>query len=104
MTLLKMVKLKIYHTIIYLDDGGDEPAMFKCQDFIVVDNDAKITLLKWKLFEEIDKEKKKGEVLMKSITKPIISISVRPNSNTIAIMCDDGNLYEWDFHNKSSKL
>ncbi len=47
-----------------------------CPDFIVVDNDAKITLLKTSLFEEIDKEKKKGVILLESIISPIVSISV----------------------------
>ena len=42
-------------------------------------------MLNAELFEDIDKEKKKGEVIMKSITSPIVSISVRPKSNTIAI-------------------
>jgi hypothetical protein len=53
----------------------------------VVDLDAKITLLNFKLFEEIDKEKKKGRILLKSIVSPIVSISVRPNKNIIAICC-----------------
>jgi hypothetical protein len=63
----------------------------------VVDDEAKITLLNCKLFDVIDKEKKKGTVLMKSIVSPIVNISVRPNSNFIAVCCDNGYLYEWNF-------
>lgn len=77
------------------DENEDQP--FKCQDFIVVDLEAKITLLNCKLFEEIDKDKKKGNLLMKSIVSAIVNISVRPNSNFIAIICENGYLYEWNF-------
>jgi hypothetical protein len=41
-----------------------------------VDSDAKITLLKASLFEEIDKDKKKGVTLLESIISSVVSISV----------------------------
>jgi hypothetical protein len=34
---------------------------------------------------------------MKSIVSAIVNISVRPNSNFIAIICENGYLYEWNF-------
>lgn len=78
-------------------EGADEEPPFTCPEFIVVDMDAKITKLHSKLFEEIDKNKKMGEVILKSIVAPIVSIAVKPNSNLIAICCENGILYEWNF-------
>ncbi len=37
---------------------------FVCNDFIVIDDKARITMLKASLFEKIDKEEKKGIVLL----------------------------------------
>ncbi|EAS05799.2 WD-40 protein, putative (macronuclear) [Tetrahymena thermophila SB210] len=85
------------------DKGENEPK-FICPDFIVVDLDATITMLNYKLFEELDDEKKKGTTLMKSIVSPIIAMSCRPNSNVIGICCENGYLYEWNFQEKSSVL
>ena len=84
------------------DEKDNEP--FGCPEFIVVDLEAKITILKGNLFEEIDKDNKKGTLLMKSIVSPIIYISVRPNSNTLALTCENGSIYEWDFHEKGNSL
>jgi len=61
-------------------------------------------MLNYKLFEELDDEKKKGTVLMKSIVSPIIAMSCRPNSSVIGICCENGNLYEWNFQERSSIL
>jgi cilia- and flagella-associated protein 251 len=41
----------------------------------------------------IDKDKKKGSILIRSIISPIVSIAVRPNSNTLAISCENGLIY-----------
>lgn len=87
-----------------MDRDEKENELFDCPEFIVVDLDAKITILKGNLFEEIDKENKKGTLLMKSIVSPIICISVRANSNTLAISCENGVIYEWDFHEKGNTL
>lgn len=52
------------------------------------------------LFKVYDPEKKKGNLIMKSITSPIVSISCRPNSNIMAIACENGEIYEWNFIEK----
>ena len=52
----------------------------------------------------IDKDKKKGSVLLQSIISPIVNIAVRPNSNTIAICCENGSLYQWDFQIKPQQI
>ncbi|CAK90550.1 unnamed protein product (macronuclear) [Paramecium tetraurelia] len=77
---------------------------FLCQDFIVVDDRANVILLKSSQFQEIEKEKKKGTVIMSSIVSPIISISVRPNVPVVAFSCEDNKIYEWNFYEKHNKL
>lgn len=44
-------------------------------------------MLKSNLFQKIDKEEKKGLVLMESIVAPIVCSAVRPYSNTLVISC-----------------
>jgi len=83
-------------------DDNDKP--FVCPDFIVVDNEAKITLLKASLFEEIEKNKKCGTLIMSSIVSPIVSISVRPNSSVLALSCSDSRIFEWNFYEKNNQL
>jgi len=61
-----------------------------CPDFIVVDLEARITSLKPELFEEIDPDKKKGLVLIKSIESHVLSLSVLPNSKTMVMACENG--------------
>ena len=78
--------------------------MFVCPDFIVVDDKAKVTLLKAELFEKIDKEEKSGEVLMESIIAPIVSTSVRPYSSTLTISCENSVVYSWDFEKKNPRI
>lgn len=60
---------------------------FVCNDFIVVDDNARISLLKASQFEKIDKEEKKGVVLLESIVAPIVCSAIRPYSNTLVISC-----------------
>lgn len=73
-----------------LDKQEEEEKPLICPDFIVVDLEARITLLKPSLFEEIDPEKKKGQVLIKSIESPVQSLSVLPNSRTMVMACENG--------------
>lgn len=87
------------------DEESDEnEKSYYSPDFIVVDYDAKITLLKASLFEEIDKDKKKGEPILSSIISPVVSISVRPNSSVLALSCENGRIYEWNFYEKTTSL
>lgn len=92
------------YAITGMDKEEKENEQFDCPEFIVVDLNAKITILKGNLFEEIDKENKKGTLLLRSIVDPIISIAVRPNSNNLALACEKGTIYEWDFHEKPNSL
>jgi WD40 repeat protein len=69
-----------------------------------VDSNAKIVLLKTELFQEVEKDKKKGNVLVESIIKPIVAISARPNSSILGIACANGNVYQWNFLTKDAVL
>ena len=70
----------------------------------MVDNQARITQLKSSLFEEIEREEKKGRVILESFVNPIVCSAVRPFANTIIISCDNSVLYEWNFVEKPHKI
>ena len=77
---------------------------FVCNDFIVVDDNARVSLLKSQQFEKIDKEEKKGVVLLESIVAPIVCSAIRPYSNTLTISCENSVLYEWNFIEKPKSI
>ncbi len=85
-------------------DANKDYPEFVCNDFIVVDDNARITMLKSSLFQKIDKEEKKGVVLMEAIVAPIVCSAVRPYSNTLVISCENGTLYEWNFIEKPKSI
>lgn len=66
---------------------------FECKDFIVVDDKARITMLKSSLFEKIEREEKKGRILLESFVAPIVCSAVRPFANTIIVSCENSCLY-----------
>lgn len=65
--------------------------------FIVCDSGAKISLLGPHLFKEIEPSKRKGQILMESIQKKILWMSVNHDSTKVALTCYNGVIYEWDF-------
>ena len=77
---------------------------FECKDFIIVDDKARITMLKSSLFEKIEREEKKGRVLLESFVAPIVCSAVRPFANTIIVSCENSVLYEWNFVEKPHKI
>lgn len=86
------------------NEEGKEEDNFNCPEFIVVDLEAKIYILRDSLFREVEREKKKGVLLLKSIVSPIVWISVRPGSNMMALSCENGGIWEWDFKEKGNSL
>lgn len=86
------------------EDTDDKEKPFVCPDFIVVDSEAKITLIKCTLFEEIEKNKKSGILILSSIVSPVVAITVRPNSTVLALSCENGRIYEWNFYEKNNML
>ena len=51
---------------------------FNYPDFIVADRRAQIVMLKASQFQEVKEEKKRGNVLIKSISSSVVSICIRP--------------------------
>lgn len=41
---------------------------------------------------------------MSSIVSPTVSITVRPNSSILALSCENGRIYEWNFYEKNNEL
>lgn len=70
----------------------------------MVDENARITMLKSNLFQKIDKDEKKGVILMESIVAPIVCSAVRPYYNAMVISCENGTLYEWNFIEKPKSI
>jgi hypothetical protein len=60
--------------------------------------------LKSALFEKIERDEKKGRVLLESFVAPIVCSAVRPFSNTIIVSCENSVLYEWNFVEKPHKI
>lgn len=83
-------------------DDGETP--FECPNFIVVDNDCTIHMLKSSQFEEIEETRKRPMTLMKLLDSPIKALAVRPSAFMIALSCENGNLYEWNFNEKKMIL
>lgn len=84
--------------------SNEKTKSFSCNDFIVVDDNARVSLLKASQFEKIEKEEKKGVILMESIVAPIVCSAIRPYSNTLTISCENSILYEWNFIEKPKSI
>jgi len=85
-------------------DEDHSKSSFDCPDFIIVDSECTVHMLRASQFDQIEAEQKKPEILMKLLKSPIRCMAVRPNSNYIAISCKNGNLYEWDYYEKTPIL
>ena len=84
--------------------SGDAETPFDCPNFIVVDNVCTVHMLKSKQFEEIKDTKKRPTTLMKLLDSPIRALAVRPTGFMIALACENGCLYEWNFHERKMSL
>jgi len=82
----------------------DAETPFDCPNFIVVDNDCTIHMLKSNQFEEIEESRKKPVTLMKLLDSKIKALAVRPTGFMIALSCENGHLYEWNYNEKKMFL
>ncbi len=69
-----------------------------------MDDKARVSLLKASQFEKIDREEKKGQVLLESIVAPIVCSAIRPYSNTLIISCENSVIYKWNFVEKPKTI
>ncbi len=83
-------------------DAGDTP--FECPNFIVVDNDCTIHMLKSNQFEEIEESRKKPVTLMKLLDSRVKALAIRPRDFMIALSCENGYLYEWNYNERRMHL
>jgi WD40 repeat protein/Ca2+-binding EF-hand superfamily protein len=83
-----------------VDDENQMDKPFRSPEFIVVDTDCTVTLLRSTLFDELEDSKRKRTIMMKLLNSPIVTIAVRPHSYTMAISCKNGSVYEWNFHDR----
>lgn len=86
------------------DKLRDYDNRFICNDFIVVDDNARVSLLKSSQFEKIDREEKKGVILLESIIAPIVCSTIRPYSNTLIVSCENSVIYKWNFVEKPKSI
>ncbi len=43
-------------------------------------------------------------MLIKSIESPVLSLNVLPNSKTMVMACENGQVIEWNYYEKQSTL
>lgn len=73
------------------DDLAEEDIDFP--DFLVCDAGAKISMLGSSLFREIEPAKRKGQVILQSIQKKILWMSVDVDSKNVAMSCSNGVVF-----------
>ena len=78
----------------------DAEGPFDCPDFIVLDKSCTLHMLRASQFEEIEESKKKPLILMKLLDSPIKALAIRPLGFTLAISCENGYLYEWNYNER----
>jgi len=85
-----------------LDYGSEDS--FACPDFIVADSSALVYSLQSTLFDEIDIEKKKGELVLQGLDSPINAIAVHPKEPYIAIAGKAGFIHCWNYLHRTTVL
>lgn len=79
-------------------DEIDKP--FKCSDFLVTDDSALVCKLWSSIFEEIDPQKKKGELIFNGLKSAIAAIAVHPKKPIVAIAGVEKFVLFWDYQKK----
>jgi cilia- and flagella-associated protein 251 len=74
--------------------------VFKCSDFIVADSNAVVCRLESRIFEELEPENKKGQVIFTGLKSSINCIAVHPEETKLAIGGKSGFIIEWDYMSK----
>ncbi len=80
------------------NDDIDKP--FKCSDFLVTDDSALVCKLWSSIFEEIDPQKKKGELIFNGLKSAIAAIAVHPKKPIVAIAGVEKFVLFWDYQKK----
>ena len=73
---------------------------FKCADFIVADSNAVVCKLKSSIFEELEPDEKKGEVIFTGLKSAINCIASHPTEPILAIGGKSGFIITWNYNTK----
>ena len=76
--------------------------ILKCSDFIVADNNALVCLLESRIFEELEPENKKGEVIFSGLKDTINCIAVHPSEPILVIGGKSGFIIRWNYESKEN--
>jgi len=79
------------------EENGD---VFKCSDFIVTDSNAVICKLESRIFEELEPDEKKGEVVFTGLKSAINCIAAHPTEPILAIGGKSGFIITWNYITK----
>ena len=83
------------------EDSDDVKDMFKCADFIVADSNAVVCRLESRIFEELEPDEKKGEVIFTGLKSAINCISAHPSESILAIGGKSGFIITWNYDTKA---
>lgn len=85
-------------------EGGNDSDIeeFKCSDFIVADVNALVCLLESRIFEELEPENKKGEIIFTGLKSSINCVAAHPSEQILAIGGSSGFIILWNYYTKES--
>lgn len=86
------------------EDSDDFKDVFKCSDFIVADSNAMVCRLESRIFEELDPEDKKGEVIFTGLRSSITCIAAHPDEPLLAIGGKQNFLIIWNYISKEENF
>lgn len=82
------------------EDSDDVKDIFKCSDFIVADSSAVVCRLESRIFEELEPEDKKGQVIFTGLKSAINCIAAHPSEPILAIGGKSGFIINWNYISK----
>jgi len=83
-----------------VDDGEDYKDVFECSEFIVADSNAVVCRLRSSIFEALEPEDKKGEVIFTGLRSSINCIAAHPTEPILAIGGKSGFIISWNYISK----
>ena len=86
------------------DPDEDPEKAFKCADFIVADSSALVCKLESTVFEMVDSNSKKGEVIFNGLKSTINAIAVNPIKPMLAIAGKSGFIITWNYQTKETMI
>lgn len=82
----------------------DDINNFKCADFLVTDDSALVCKLWSSIFEEIEPNRKKGEMIFYGLKSAVAAIAVHPTKPILAIAGHEKFVILWDYQKKGEPI